>query len=110
MIGSFTLPQSLGLAAAGLLLYTISLAIYRLYFSRVSHIPGPRLAALTYYYQFYYDAFPHSGQFMFHYGRMHEKYGPVVRIGPDEIHINDMAFYNEMYTQGNRRRHKSRLW
>jgi hypothetical protein len=47
---------------------------------------------------------------LFECGRMHEKYGPVIRIGPDEVQINDMSFYNEIYTQGTRRRDKSRLW
>ena len=107
---SLSFSQSIGLAISSLFVYLICLAIYRLYFSRICHIPGPRLAALTYFYQFYYDVYPHSGQFLFKCGRLHDEYGPVIRIGPDEIQVNDMAFYNEMYPQGNRRRDKSRLW
>lgn len=110
MLYPFPWPQTLALCAALLAAYIVTLALYRLYFSRISHIPGPRLAALTYFYQFYYDVFPHSGQFMFEYGRLHEQYGPVIRIGPDEVHVKDNALYNEIYTQGNRRRDKSRLW
>jgi cytochrome P450 len=41
---------------------------------------------------------------------LHEKYGPIIRMGPDEVHVNDPAFYNEMYTPNARRRDKSRLW
>jgi hypothetical protein len=110
MIFSLTLLQSLGLAGVTIIFYSICLGIYRLYFARIAHIPGPRIAALTYFYQFYYDVFPHSGQFLFQCGRLHKKYGPVIRIGPDEVHINDMSFYNEIYTHGSRRRDKSRLW
>jgi hypothetical protein len=110
MIYSLTLLQSLEWAGVSLACYIFCVGVYRLYFSRISHIPGPRLAALTYFYQFYYDVFPHQGQFLFECGRMHEKYGPVIRIGPDEVQINDMSFYNEIYTQGTRRRDKSRLW
>lgn len=33
-----------------LLYYTIAGAIHRLYFSPISHIPGPKLAALTFWY------------------------------------------------------------
>ena len=110
MIYSLTVLQSLELAGGLLACYISCVAVYRLYFSRISHIPGPRLAALTYFYQFYYDVFPHSGQFLFQCGRLFEEYGPVIRIGPDEVQINDMAFYNELYTQGARRRDKSRLW
>ena len=110
MIYSLTPLQSLTLAGLILISYSFSLALYRLYLARIAHIPGPRLAALTYFYQFYYDVFPHSGQFMFQCGRLHKKYGPIIRIGPDEVHINDMSFYNEIYTHGTRRRDKSRLW
>lgn len=110
MFDSMSSSQSLGLGFLCLLAYAVSLAVYRLYFSRISHVPGPRLAAITYLYQSYYDVFPHSGQFLFQVGRLHEKYGPVVRTGPDEVQINDMASYNDMYPPSNRRRDKSRLW
>jgi hypothetical protein len=41
--------------AGVLLLYLIGLGIYRLHLSPISHIPGPRLAARTWAYEFYYD-------------------------------------------------------
>ena len=90
--------------------HLLVLIIHRLYFSLIAHIPGPRLAALTYFYQFYYDLWPYQGQFIFQYAKLHEGYGPIIRIGPDEVHVNDIAFYNEIYTNNIRRRDKSRLW
>lgn len=42
---------------------------------------------------------------------LHEKYGPIVRIGPNEIQVNDPDFYGEMYSSSiTRRREKSKLW
>lgn len=37
---------------------------------------------------------------------MHEKYGPIVRINPEEVHINDADYYDEVYTGATRKRDK----
>lgn len=58
------------------LAYLIALAVYRLWFSPIAHFPGPRLAALTVLYEFYYDTIC-CGQFTFQIGRLHEKYGQL---------------------------------
>ena len=70
--------QGAGLALVILLLYVISLYIYRAYFDHLSHIPGPKLAAATLWYEFYFDVVQ-KGQYTWEIGRMHEKYG-MIRI------------------------------
>ncbi|KAI9642742.1 hypothetical protein NHQ30_008473 [Ciborinia camelliae] len=76
--------------------YTLSLAIYRLLLSPLRKIPGPKIAALTGWYETYLDVFK-GGQFEFEIERMHHKYGPIVRITPWEVHIHDPEFYDVLF-------------
>ncbi|MCJ1346327.1 hypothetical protein MMC31_004542 [Peltigera leucophlebia] len=71
-------------------------AIYRLYYSPISHIPGPKLAALTLWYEFYYDIVL-RGQYTFHLQTLHARYGPIIRINPYEVHISDPLYYDTLY-------------
>ncbi|KAJ4303516.1 hypothetical protein N0V90_002412 [Kalmusia sp. IMI 367209] len=80
-----------------LILYVVTLGVYRVYFSPLSHIPGPKFAAATRYYELWFDAVQ-VGKYYKEIERMHEKYGPIVRITPFEVHINDPSFFNELYS------------
>ncbi|ODM21992.1 hypothetical protein SI65_02836 [Aspergillus cristatus] len=93
------------IAVLSLSLYSVALVVYRLFFSPIRRFPGPRLAAATFWYEFYYDVVL-GGQYTFHIARLHEKYGPVVRINPHELHVHEFDFYNQLYTAGGRTRHK----
>jgi len=48
--------------------------IRRLYFNPLSKFPGPKLAAATLWYEFYFNII-RGGKFMWEIERMHEKYG-----------------------------------
>ena len=96
--------------------YTLYGAIYRLYFSPVAKFPGPKVAALTFWYEFYYDVL-HHGSYAWEIERMHKKYGtlsdisqlspdmlihrskgPIIRINPYELHIvADPEFLKVLY-------------
>lgn len=78
------------------LAYSVGLSVQRLWLSPISHIPGPRLAALTQYYEFFYDVVL-GGQFTFKLLELHKVYGPVVRISPWEVHVADRELQSELY-------------
>lgn len=96
-----------------LIIYCISLAVYRLYLHPLARIPGPKIAALTVWYEFYHDGIK-RGQYTFKIQQMHERYGqlclahifegrrlsvtgPLVRISPNELHCNDPSFIDTLY-------------
>jgi cytochrome P450 len=101
MLGSSLLP----LFFSGTVVYFVVQSIYRLYFHPLSKIPGPKLAAISHLYEFYYDVIK-GGMFLFRIEKIHEQYGPIVRINPREIHIKDPSFYDEIYASGGRKRDK----
>lgn len=76
--------------------YMVVLGIYRLYFSPLSKFPGPKLAIATGWYEFYHDVVQ-QGRYLWEIEKMHEQYGPIVRINANEIHIHDPEFYDELY-------------
>ena len=98
---------SLQVIGAVIAVYTLYGAIYRMYLSPVASFPGPRLAALTFWYEFYYDVIKH-GRYTWKIGELHTLYGPIVRINPYEIHIIDPDFYDELYVSHGKR--KTDLW
>ncbi|KAB8220459.1 cytochrome P450 [Aspergillus novoparasiticus] len=55
--------------------------------SPIAHFPGPKLAALT------------IGSIHFRIAEMHRKYGPIVRISPYELHIDDAEYYETLYSR-----------
>lgn len=96
--------------AGCLAIYLLGLAIYRLYLTPSAKFPGPRLAALCYWYEFYYDVWPHEGQYTWKIRDLHEKYGSFVRINPCEVHCNDPDFFNTLYVSSAKRKTDKWIW
>lgn len=79
------------------ILWGVGLVVYRVFLSPLAKFPGRKLAAWTMWYEFYYQAVK-GGQYPWEIQKMHEEYGPIVRINPHELHINDPDYYNELYS------------
>lgn len=54
--------------------YVLGLYVYRIYYDPLSKIPGPKLAAASLWYEFYYDVVK-QGQYTWKIWEMHDKYG-----------------------------------
>ncbi|KAL9055449.1 MAG: hypothetical protein Q9162_003547 [Coniocarpon cinnabarinum] len=85
------------LLALVVVVQTIS-AIFKISFHPLAKIPGPWLAAVTKWYEFYADTFPEGGgRFAFEIERLHQRYGPIVRLTPNEVHIDDPYWLKTLF-------------
>lgn len=78
-----------------IVVYTLATTIYNLFFHPLRNIPGPPLAKVS-------RLWARVGNF---YGckservhAAHQKYGPVVRVGPNEISFADPTAVRDIYT------------
>ncbi|TVY80571.1 Cyrochrome P450 monooxygenase [Lachnellula suecica] len=84
-------------------LWLAAILVRRLFFSPLSKFPGPKVAAATGLYEAYYDVIQ-EGQYTFKIKELHKKYGtkpqegPIVRISPNELHVNDPDFYATLFS------------
>ncbi|KAH7034292.1 cytochrome P450 [Macrophomina phaseolina] len=82
------------------IVYAISLVTYRLYFHPLAHFPGRKFAAATLWYEFYYDVVQ-PGLYYREVSKMHDEFGPVIRISPNELHLNHHSLWEPIYTAKN---------
>lgn len=47
-----------------------------------------------------------GGKYFQRVAEMHKKYGPIVRITPNEVHFADPEFLDELYPTGGRKINK----
>jgi hypothetical protein len=72
------------------LTYLVVLTTYRLYFSPLAKFPGPKLAAISKWYEFYYEVLL-KGRFTFKIQELHKIYGKkIIRLigARSEIYAN----------------------
>jgi len=59
------------------IVYAGGLVIYRLFLSPISHIPGPKMAAATLWYEFYYNVVK-EGTYFLKVQELHKQYGEQI--------------------------------
>jgi hypothetical protein len=69
-----TMNDTFTYAVVGIIAYILYGVIWRLWLSPVARFPGSKLAAVTFWYEFYYDVIK-GGAYVYEIERMHAKYG-----------------------------------
>jgi cytochrome P450 len=111
MVGLVYTTSLLGLA--GVVLYFSVSVVYNLYFHPLRQFPGPvlhRATQLGYIYRLLRGSLPLDVV------RFHEKYGPVVRVGPNELAFSSPEAWKDIYghktgsTQGMEEMSKAKMF
>jgi hypothetical protein len=74
----------------------ITIILYRLHFHPLSKVPGPRFAAISNLWHAYHVRNGH----MLELGKtLHKRYGPMVRVGPNEVWFNSKEAFKRIYSE-----------
>ncbi|KAH6684785.1 cytochrome P450 [Halenospora varia] len=75
-------------------LYVFVRCFYNVFFHPLRNIPGPKTHAAAIVTIYYYRL---RGIGPFHIADLHNKYGPIVRLAPDEVSFIDPAAWKDIY-------------
>ncbi|CAJ2512361.1 Uu.00g053760.m01.CDS01 [Anthostomella pinea] len=87
-----TWPMVVGAVIA----YYVTVVVYRLSLHPLARFPGPKLAAISRWYEAYYDVLQ-GGQYTSKIAELHKLYGPIIGISPYELHVIDPGFFETLY-------------
>ncbi|KAF2030401.1 cytochrome P450 monooxygenase-like protein [Setomelanomma holmii] len=99
------LPAAFATAIA----YAVYAVIYNIYFHPLAKFPGPPVAKITTYWKAYVECIQQRS-FCHVLVELHELYGNVVRVGPNELHFADPKAYHDIYNNKNRWDKEARLY
>ncbi|KAI0205898.1 isotrichodermin C-15 hydroxylase [Astrocystis sublimbata] len=88
------LGNLLPVVAGLVLIYIVGLVVYRVFFHPLAKYPGPLLAKITDAYQLYHAW---RGDRHLEFWRMHERYGKIVRFGPNSLSFNSNSALKDIY-------------
>ncbi|KAI0154228.1 cytochrome P450 [Xylariaceae sp. FL1272] len=86
--------QLLGLSALLALGYVIAICLYRAFLHPLAKVPGPFLSRISGLPAFHYTLKKDRHVWLW---RLHQKYGPVVRVGPNYLVFNTPEAYQAIY-------------
>ncbi|EGU72734.1 hypothetical protein FOXB_16756 [Fusarium oxysporum f. sp. conglutinans Fo5176] len=98
-MASTTILEWLLYAAAPGIIWISVLVIYRLFFHPLAQYPGPKLAACS---QLWFIQAWTRGRYPFVMKQVHDKYGDVVRIAPNELSFQSPVAYKDIYARASK--------
>ncbi|KAM3474361.1 hypothetical protein MY5147_004292 [Beauveria neobassiana] len=90
-----TLRDKVAIVAIAALVYIFLLVVYRIWFHPLSKYPGPKLQAAWYLPHIYHNYVVGNGHLRA--TRLHAKYGPIVRIGPNHLAVDGSIGWRDIY-------------
>jgi hypothetical protein len=101
-LGNLLIPgawsHNLWMLPLALIVYCVVWIIYAMFFHPLRHIPGPWLASVSRIWIIIHTA---RGDMEFTQRALHKKYGPLIRVAPDETASSDPEAIKQIYrTQG----------
>lgn len=102
MSPSFSPSSSISLLVLNVLILPVfavtTIALYRLFYHPLSCVPGPRLAAVS---TIWYVYHARNGRMLQLGKTLHVRYGPVVRVSPNEVWISSKDGFRGIYNVSN---------
>ncbi|EQB45858.1 cytochrome P450 [Colletotrichum gloeosporioides Cg-14] len=86
-------------AVTSLVLFVVALIViaYRLVLHPLARVPGPKIAALS---NIWYAYHARNGRMLELGKTLHRRYGPMVRVGPNEVWFDSVDAFKHIYRAG----------
>ncbi|KAK2030383.1 cytochrome P450 [Colletotrichum zoysiae] len=75
-------------------LYVLATGVYNVYFHKLATFPGPLLARCSLIWRIYHSQ---TGRYHYAIQAQHRKYGPVVRVSPNELSFASVESWKAIY-------------